>query len=107
MATRTSREEWELRVKRWVRSGLSADDFAAGEPLSAQALVWWRAKLRRGGADEPGDAAPAFVRIGAASEPLAGAMLFEVALANGRVVRVPGAFDDGVLARVLAVAEAR
>ena len=50
MATRTSREAWELRVKRWVRSGLTAGEFAAGEALSSQSLVWWRGKLRRDGA---------------------------------------------------------
>lgn len=107
MATRTSREEWELRVKRWVRSGLTAEEFAAGEALSAQSLVWWRGKLRRDGADQAEDVEPSFVRIDAPNEPAAGAELIEVALANGRVVRVPAAFDDDALARVLAVAEAR
>jgi hypothetical protein len=49
------------------------------------------------------DAAAAFVRLDA---PVT-SELIEVALDNGRVIRVPPAFDDAVLARVLTVAESR
>lgn len=107
MTTRTSKDEWALRVQRWERSGLSASAFAMREAVSPKALAWWRWKLEQDAkttVDEAGPA-PAFVRLDAPWIP--GADLIEIALDNGRVVRVPAAFDDGALARVLAVAEAR
>lgn len=107
MTTRTSRDEWALRVRRWEQSGLSAGAFAAREAVSAKSLAWWRWKLGHDGgpAREAAPPTPAFVRLEAPSvvsvDPI------EIDLDNGRVVRVPVAFDDVLLARVLAVAERR
>ena len=104
---RESRDVWARRVARWTKSGLARDAFARREGVKATTLAWWRWRL--------GSAAPAtatalvkrdvaFVEV----EPLvveAAHERIEVALANGRVVRVPSAFDDSALCRVLAAAE--
>jgi hypothetical protein len=107
MTTRTSRDEWSLRVQRWERSGLSASAFAAREAVRAKSLVWWRWKLCRGEerGSEGESAASAFVRLEAPASTSGD--VIEIALDNGRVVRVPPVFDDSVLVRVLAVAESR
>jgi hypothetical protein len=116
MTTKTSRDEWALRVQRWARSGLSASAFAAREAVTPKALMWWRWKLiREAKAHVKGAAAASeheqghmdrgasFVRL---DVPEVGAELIEIALGNGRVIRVPATFEDGALARVLALAEA-
>jgi hypothetical protein len=100
--------EWAERVRQAEASGLSIPAFAAKHQLSKSALYSWRHRLA-GEATEASSrpsaaTALAFIRL----EPLAqqaAAEPIEVLLRNGRVVRVPLAFDEGVLARVLNVAE--
>ena len=97
--------EWAERVRQAEASGLSIPAFAAKHQLSKSALYSWRHRLEASPPQPPSAAtALAFVRL----EPLAqqaAAEPIEVLLRNGRVVRVPLAFDEGVLARVLDVAE--
>lgn len=100
MATRS---EWIERVKRWDRSGLDAAEFAQREGVKPKRLSWWRWKL---GCSEPSPRPePRFlpVRVVASSPPPA-ATPIEIALANGRVVRVRPGFDPIMLERVLAIA---
>ena len=118
MATRA---EWTERVKRWKRSGLSAAEFARREGLKAKQLHWWNWKL--GASDSaPAPDEPRFLpvrvvsapaRAAASSTPAAlvttspswpGATAIEIALPNGRLVRVPPGFDPATLERVLAIA---
>lgn len=103
MATRM---EWAERVGRWEASGLSAALFAARTGISAKSLVWWRWKLR----SLPQVAlAPALdflpVRVvDTRAHPPSTVEPIEIALPNGRVVRVPTGFDAAELERVLAIA---
>ncbi|KYF61921.1 transposase [Sorangium cellulosum] len=106
MATRM---EWAERVARWERSGLSAEKFARREGYKPKQLYWWRWKLR---ADEPSQPAPSSlteaprflpVHVVADTLPVA-AEPIEIALPNGRVVRVRPGFDPATLERVLALA---
>lgn len=106
MATRV---EWAERVARWERSGLSAEKFARREGYQPKQLYWWRWKLR---ADRPSrrspsslTEAPRFLPVHVVTdasvvtpEPI------EIALPNGRVVRVRPGFDPATLERVLALA---
>jgi len=92
-----SRKEWERRVRRWRRSGLTAAEFSSREGLVRGTLLWWSSKLQQ----DARAAEVSFVEVTAAPEVSA----IEVTLANGRVVRVPAGFDDSSLERVLAVAE--
>ncbi len=117
MATRA---EWSERVKRWKRSGLSAAEFGRREGLKAEQLYWWSWKL---GASDPAPAPdePRFLPVrvvgslpAAPSRPAAelvttsssggAAAVIEIALPNGRLVRVPPGFDPATLERVLSIA---
>jgi transposase len=103
MATRA---EWAGRVARWEASGLSAAAFAARERIDAKRLVWWRWKLR---STPPASSAAAIdflpVRVlDAQPARPSPAGPIEIALPNGRVVRVPAGFDAADLERVLAIA---
>src|SRR5690349_14800648 len=98
MATRA---EWIKRVKRWERSGLGAAEFAQREGLKEKQLGWWRWKLqcpepRPKRAEPPAPPAePRFlpVRVMTSPPPSPPAASIEVALPNGRVVRVAPGFD--------------
>jgi transposase len=116
MATRA---EWTERVKRWKRSGLSAAEFARREGLKAKHLHWWSWKLGASDAAPPADE-PRFLPVRVVSSPAPAsstpaalvmsspawpaAAPIEIALPNGRLVRVPPGFDPATLERVLAIA---
>lgn len=104
MATRV---EWTERVQRWERSGLSAEKFGRREGYKPKQLHWWRWKLRADALSPPSTSreAPRFLPVHvvadlspAVAEPI------EIALPNGRVVRVRPGFDPATLERVLALA---
>jgi hypothetical protein len=44
-AERRSRQWWQETVKRWKRSGLTADAFASCEGVAASTLRWWSSRL--------------------------------------------------------------
>ena len=106
-----NKTDWAERVRQAEASGLSIPAFAAKHRLSKSALYNWRRRLatQAAGSAEASSSpsalrALAFVRL----EPLSHqpvAEPIEVLLRNGRVVRVPLAFGDDALARVLDVAE--
>jgi transposase len=96
---RRSRSEWSALVREWRTSGLTAKEFARRRRLNARSLSWWRWKL--GDEVEHVD----FVELELACE-LPSEHRIEIALGNGRTVRVPDEFDSATLARVLDVAEA-
>ena len=101
MATRA---EWSKRVDRWRKSGLSAEEFAEREGLKSKQLVWWRWKLRSSPPPSPElRFLPVHVVDTSVQAAVSGAPL-EIALPNGRVVRVPPGFEPAMLKRVLAVA---
>jgi transposase len=100
-----TRDEWAERVDRWQKSGLSIGKFAAREGIKPKQLTWWRWKL--GAAPWAPPAAPEMrflpVRVVEAGPPRV-EVLLEVALPNGRVVRVPPGFDPAMLESVLSIA---
>lgn len=103
MATRA---QWAERVARWEASGLSGAAFAARERIDAKRLVWWRWKLRST-PPTPSPAAIDFLPVRVLhAQPArpSPAGPIEIALPNGRVVRVPAGFDATELERVLAIA---
>jgi transposase len=102
MATRA---EWSERVRKWERSGLEIADFARREGLNPKLLGWWRWKLQPGGLTSTAPAPePRFlpVHVVATAPPRATAPI-EIALPNGRVVRILPGFDPATLERVLAI----
>ena len=114
MATRA---EWGERVKRWKRSGLSAQEFGQAEGLKAQQLHWWSWKLRSPQATEREmpEFLPVRVVRAATTSPerrpaevvsvlSRGQVPIEVVLPNGCAVRVAEGFDAETLTGVLEVA---
>lgn len=106
MATRV---EWAERVERWERSGLSAEKFARREGYKPKQLYWWRWKLRADRPSHPSPSslteAPRFLPVHVVTDASAVAPEpIEIALPNGRVVRVRPGFDPATLERVLALA---
>ena len=101
----SSKQEWVAWVRRAEASGQSLSAFAAQHGLSRSGLYFWRQQVRA----QPAPAANAstalaFVRLEAEATPPTGASL-EVVLQNGRVIRVPAAFDAAALAKLLAVVD--
>lgn len=106
---RESRDVWARRVARWSKSGLSRGAFAAREGVNPARLAWWRWYLAssRGRPTTPALVKPemTFVEVEPELVGLAQRERIEVVLANGRVVRVPPAFMDEELVRILAASE--
>lgn len=118
---RTTREQWERRVARWRRSGLTTREFAAREGLRASTLAYWRWRLKTESRSElqtgaAGSAATAgAVRMREMASAPADFVGFEVvaAPAGGRDVeiivdgalrvRVAPGFDEATLRRVVSV----
>ena len=90
-----SQKEWERRIRRWRKSGLTSKAFAAREGLNPNTLLWWSSRLQT---------QPTFVEVTAEPLPLAGTEL-EVVLSNGRTIRVPSSFDGAHLERLVAALE--
>jgi transposase len=40
-------KKWQKRVRRWKRSGKTAEEFAEGEGVSPRSLTWWSWRLRK------------------------------------------------------------
>ncbi len=101
-----SRAQWQRRVARWRRSGLTAAVFAAQQGFNVHTLRGWSSALQRSIAPA---AAVGFVRLVAIDsatvrpdEP----GTVDVVLTSGRVVRVRRGFDPVLLRDVVAALEA-
>jgi hypothetical protein len=109
-ATSAAEAKWAKRVARLERSGVSSRTFAAREGLKAGSVSYWKWRLSQRGRARPAAVAPLrFVELtgrqGPSAAPAPPAPGFEVVLATGRKVRVPGGFDAGELGRLVAVLE--
>ncbi len=115
-ATRTSREQWSERIGAWDASGLSCREFACRAGVNGSTLSWWRWKLRgkrpRPRRSRRGSSRLPFVevtKLTQAIEEEAGPRDDDrLELTVGKVtVRLPHAFEEQTLARVLQVLEER
>jgi len=101
MATRA---EWMDLVRRSERSGLDLAKFARREGIKPKQLYWWRWRLRSS-SELAAPAKPEFLPVRVVtSTPQPAATPIEIALPNGRLVRVRPGFDPATLERVLAIA---
>jgi transposase len=104
----TTRAEWSKRLKRWEKSGQSIEAFAKAEGIPVKQLKWWRWCLGCSPAEVAAATPPRFLPVRvveAQTPPLATASsTIEVALPNGRVVRVTPGFDSSTLERVITIA---
>jgi transposase len=129
--------QWQETVRRWRQSGQTVREYCRAQGLKESALYFWRRELtrRRERRNGEGRAAsgtpkdetvmparlrgPAAVRasgekpahflpvrlVGSAVEPNGGAL--EIALTDGRIIRIRPGFDRQTLAAVLSVLESR
>ena len=100
---KTDRGEWKRRVIEWLRSNERAAVYAKRTGISPRSLVWWRWRLEKDGEIAASTALVPFLDVTAAGDH--GPAPIEIALGNGRIVRVPAVFDDALLARVLVIAD--
>jgi len=106
---------WGERVAAWRASGLTAKEFAAGQPFSAQQIWNWSYRLRRARSAPPAPVTVArpdahavkkcvrlarVVRV-AASAPPASPALGLVVEWHGARIAVPPAFDRATFSTVL------
>ena len=99
----TTKAIWRERIARWEESKLTAEEFAPQEGVKPSSLKWWRWRL--GGETRRPKAGSPFVEVKTGSRAVSAAWHVEIALWNGRVVRVRAGFTDDELERVLAVAD--
>jgi hypothetical protein len=98
------RAEWQARVDRLNKSGLSVGDFAAREGVHHGTLALWRSRLGDG-PEQPSSTALAFVALDPVARQASTPVPFEVAVVGGRSVRVWPHFDAAELARLVRVLE--
>jgi hypothetical protein len=96
------RAEWARRVEEWRRSGLGLKAFAAREGYNYGTLRHWVPLLRGQASEALVPASLTFVELKAAVAPP-----IEIVVDHRRVVRVPAAFDEAELTRVLDILERR
>lgn len=106
MASRKlTREEWLEAIVQWRRSGQTRETFCARRDLNPRRMEWWEKRLAETSDVASGSEAATFIEVSSQGEIVATDRL---ELEVGRVrVRIPVSFDERVLARVLAVLEAR
>jgi hypothetical protein len=113
-------------VTAWERSGLSQAEFCRRQQISAASFAWWKRRLvaleqrqERAVDGQPGGGGArraAFVEVGLSQAILAGSAMkppgpsdawpgYEIALRNGRVVRVPRDFDANQVVQLVAAVE--
>jgi hypothetical protein len=106
MAPGRSRDErkerqWRRWISQWRASGLSVRTFCDRHGLTTPSFYAWRRTLERRAAEQ---AAFVAVQVVAGPSP-APASALEIALANGRTVRVAPGFDAATVWQLLAVLE--
>jgi transposase len=115
---RETRATWARRVRRWTRSGLTAERFARQEGVNPGTLLFWRWKLRQkapgGRRQAPAKRTTAspvdFVElVPARPSRVAGApaAALELVLTAGYRVRLGAGFDRETLTQLLDVLEVR
>jgi hypothetical protein len=102
-------EYWRELVAAWRASGQTAVAFCRPRQINPGTFAWWRRELARrdglgSGQSRGTGRPPSFVEVTVGSGRRGSG--YELTLANGRRIGVPADFEDGVLRRLIAVAEA-
>ena len=115
---RRTREQWAIELDRYRKSGLRIEEYATANGINVGTIRWWGGQLGTGTkrGDKGKSREKAFVPLRPVAEekeahrpqrnaaaPQAG--LLEVALRNGRVVRVGFDADPAAIARMVSALE--
>ena len=104
MGGATRRERMRRLLERREREGLTYEELARRSGERAGTLSWWSHHLRQEGARRR---SRAFVElVPARTRRESGAEGFEVVLLSGRRIRTGAEFNEGALARLVALLEA-
>ena len=106
--SRTSREVWATRVRRWLESDLTAAEFASELGINAKTLSYWKWRLGKESRESKALAKrpepTSFVEVTPpASTWWRATDRIEVVVDDGLVVRVPDTFEEDTLRRVMVV----
>lgn len=99
------RKQWERRLKRWRRSGLSSEAFGAKLGVTGRSVRRWDKKLR-GGPTQVRERSPRLVRVKVVPTLRVSEQPVVVSV-GGRRVEVLTGFSKSTLAAVLEVIEAQ
>ena len=101
----TKEAAWRRRLARHASSGQSVRAWCRRHRVKEAAFHWWRRELARRDAEAQ---APSFLPVHVADDPARdGDGQIEIALADGRRVRVTGTVNREMLTQVLDVLECR
>jgi hypothetical protein len=92
-------QRWRRLIELQAQSGLSVRAFASERGVNANTLAWWKSRL---GAVA---STAAFFPVQVIEPPRGEVGVIEIALPNGRLLRVMGDVDVAALRRVLAAVE--
>jgi hypothetical protein len=104
----SKREEWQRHVERWARSGQTMSAFASSAGVSLRSLSHWKCRLAKEQGARPTAVVvsqpivakpPSFIEVHAA----AAEGRYELEFPEGGCLRIPAAFEEGPLRRLLAV----
>lgn len=97
---------WRALIREQERSGLGVGEFARRRGLSAATLYWWRSQLSRRVRHGRTPKIVAVEVVGAdGGHPSRSDRGFELELAGGRRLHVPGDFDAEALSRLIVAVE--
>ncbi len=95
---------WRELTEAWEAGDQTAEAFCRQRHINPGTFAWWRRELaRRAGVKSGRVSKASFVEVKVGSGPTVRG--YELALANGRRIIVPGDFDEATLRRLLSVAE--
>jgi hypothetical protein len=95
---------WRELNRAWEASDQTAVAFCRQRHVNPGTFAWWRRELsRREGRKSVRLGKPSFVEVKVGSGPVGRG--YELALANGRRIIVPGDFEAEVIRRLISVAE--
>ena len=110
---------WQKHLARWAKSGLTQAEYCRRRELSAAAFGWWRRQLsktakppiraeRKNSDHSALPKSKSFVELNfrSSDSSLEGrGCAYEIALSNGRVIRMGNNFDAGTLQRLIETVE--
>ena len=110
---------WRGVLRQWQASGMNRAAFCRLRDISYHTLSRWKGRIDAGRGDDAPRKRPPFVEVqvpaeacstshssmGHSSSGVECTGAYEIALAGGRLLRIPPGFDDRDVARLIAVVE--
>ena len=98
---------WRKHISQWSKSDLSQAEYCRQNKLSTAAFHWWKGQFRKKSkAQKKPSTSTQFVEVHSIT-PAHGSRgeTYEIALSQGRAIRVGRDFDSDVIRRLIAAVE--